>query len=102
MAKWTFLSSHGRVLLCISENPEARLRDIARLLDLTERSVYGIVNNLEEVGYLVKVRDEEDGRRNHYEIEDHLPLPEISDRTQAIGDVLKILNRPQRKPKAKA
>ncbi len=33
---WTFLTSHARVLLIISRNPEIRVRDIAALADITE------------------------------------------------------------------
>ena len=29
MEGWSFLSKHGRVLLCIAHDPGARLRDIA-------------------------------------------------------------------------
>jgi len=88
MTKWTFLSNHGRALLCIAHDPEVRLRDIATRLGLTERSAYGIVSDLAEAGYVVK---EKDGRRNHYQIQHHLPLPETPDRDQAIGDVLGVL-----------
>jgi hypothetical protein len=73
-----------------------RLRDVAASLDLTERSAYGIVNDLAEAGYIVKERD---GRRNRYQVQHHLPLPEAADRDQAIGDVLGLLTGevPQRK-----
>ena len=88
MGKWTFLSNHGRALLCIAHDPEVRLRDLATRLGLTERSAYGIVSDLAEAGYVVKERD---GRRNRYQIQHHLPLPETPDRDQAIGDVLGVL-----------
>lgn len=88
MSGWTFLSNHGRVLLCIAHDPEVRLRDIAAELGVTERSAYGIVNDLTKAGYIVKERD---GRRNRYQIEHHLPLPEATDRNQAIGEVLGVL-----------
>jgi hypothetical protein len=88
MAKWTFLSNHGRALLCIAHDPEVRLRDLATILCLTESSAYGIVSDLAEGGYIVKERD---GRRNRYQIQHHLPLPETPDRDQAIGDVLGVL-----------
>ena len=73
MPRWTFLSNHGRALLCISRDPEARLRDIAAELGVTERSAYAIVNDLAEGGYITKHRD---GRRNRYEITHDLRLPE--------------------------
>jgi hypothetical protein len=85
---WTFLTNHGRALLCIAHDPEVRLRDIASSLGITERTVYGIVNDLTEAGYVVK---EKDGRRNRYQVQHHLPLPESPDREQAIGEVLGVL-----------
>jgi Winged helix DNA-binding domain len=97
MTKWTFLSNHGRTLLCIARDPEVRLRDIATRLDLTERSAYGIVSDLAQAGYIVKERD---GRRNRYQIQHHLPLPEAPDRDQAIGDVLGVLTGNELKPKS--
>jgi DNA-binding MarR family transcriptional regulator len=88
MPEWTFLSNHGRVLLCIAGDPDVRLRDIAVDLAITERSAYALVNDLTKAGYVVK---EKDGRRNRYRIEEHLPLPELTDRELAIGEVLGVL-----------
>jgi hypothetical protein len=70
---WTFLTNHARVLLCIAHDPGVRLRDIAVSLDITERRAYGIVTDLTKAGYVVKQKD---GRRNRYQIQAHLPLPE--------------------------
>jgi hypothetical protein len=88
MPKWNFLTNHGRVLLCIAHDPEVRLRDIAATVAITERRAYGIVNDLTEAGYIVKQKE---GRRNRYEIQEHLALPEIPEREQAIGEVLDLL-----------
>lgn len=88
MSQWTFLSNHGRALLCIARDPDVRLREIAVDLGITERSAYALVNDLTEAGYVVK---EKDGRRNRYRIEEHLPLPELTDRELAIGEVLGVL-----------
>jgi len=88
MPRWTFLSPHGRALLCIARDPDVRLREIAGDLGITERSAYALVNDLAEAGYIVKGKD---GRRNRYRIEEHLPLPELTDRELAIGEVLGVL-----------
>jgi hypothetical protein len=88
MPDWTFLTSHGRALLYIARDPHIRLRDLATTLGITERSAYGIVNDLVDAGYVVKTRE---GRRNSYEIQRHLPLPELSSQDQAIGQVLALL-----------
>ena len=88
MASWSFLTNHARVLLCIAHDPGARLRDIAASVGITERSAFGIVTDLAEAGYVVKQKD---GRRNRYQIQAHLPLPEPASQEPAIGDVLALL-----------
>ncbi|MEU9107788.1 winged helix-turn-helix domain-containing protein [Streptomyces xanthophaeus] len=64
-APWTFLTSRARVLLTLARDPGARLRDVAATCVLTERTVQSIVADLEQEGYLTRVRE---GRRNHYRI----------------------------------
>jgi MarR family len=88
VAEWGFLTNHARVLLCIAHDPGARLRDIAASLGITERSAHGIIADLAEAGYVVKHKD---GRRNRYQIEAHLPLPEPGTREPAVGEVLAVL-----------
>ena len=88
MASWSFLTNHARVLLCIAHDPGARLRDIAAGVGITERSAFGIVTDLTAAGYVVKQKD---GRRNRYQIQAHLPLPEPASQEPAIGDVLALL-----------
>ena len=88
MTGWTFLTQHARVLLCVAHDPGVRLRDIAARLDITERTAYGIITDLVEAGYVVK---EKDGRRNRYDIQTHLPLPELAGRERTIGEVLAVL-----------
>jgi len=68
---WSFLTNHARALLFIAGDAEARLRDIAAAINVTERTAYAIVADLAEVGYVVKERD---GRRNRYHVQEHLPL----------------------------
>ena len=88
MEGWSFLTKHGRVLLCIAHDPGVRLRDIAASVGITERSAYAIVTDLAKAGYVVKQKD---GRRNRYQIQAHLPLPEPASQEPAIGDVLALL-----------
>jgi DNA-binding IclR family transcriptional regulator len=85
MAEWGFLTNHARALLFIAHDPEARLRDLAVSLDVTERTAYGIVADLTEAGYVVK---EKDGRRNRYHIQEHLPLRDSVSRERTVGEVL--------------
>lgn len=88
MGTWGFLTNHGRALLCIARDPDARLRDIAASLAITERRAHDIVSDLTEGGYVLKTKD---GRRNRYEVQAHMPLPEPNSRERAIGDVLNLL-----------
>jgi MarR family len=67
--------NYARVLMCIAHDPGTRLRDIAVRLGITERSAHGIITDLTAAGYLVRQKD---GRRNRYQIQAHLPLPEAS------------------------
>jgi hypothetical protein len=88
MESWTFLTNHARMLLCIARDPGVRLRDAAASLGITERSAHAIVTDLTAGGYVVKHKH---GRRNHYQIQAHLPLPEPASQEPAIGDVLALL-----------
>jgi hypothetical protein len=88
MEGWSFLTNHGRVLLCIANDPGVRLRDIAARVGITERSAFGIVSDLAAAGYAVKQKD---GRRNRYQIQAHLPLPEPASQQLTVGEVLALL-----------
>ena len=88
MERWSFLTNHARVLVCIAHDPGVRLRDIATELGVTERTAYGIVTDLTGAGYVVKHKD---GRRNRYQIQAHLPLPEPDSRERTIGEILALL-----------
>jgi hypothetical protein len=88
MTGLSILTSHARVLLRIAHDPAARPRDIAAGLDITERSAHGIVTDLTAAGYLIKQKD---GRRNCYQIQARLPLPEPATQEPAIGEVLALL-----------
>ena len=62
---WTVLSNHGHVLVSLTRDPDARMRDVAQAVGITERAVPQIVRDLVEQGYLLK---EKVGRRNRYEV----------------------------------
>lgn len=85
---WSFLTNHARVLLRIADDPGARLRDIAAALGITERRAYSIVTDLTAAGYVVKQKD---GRRNRYQVQAHLQLPEPASPERTIGEILALL-----------
>lgn len=61
--RWSFLTNHGQVLVCIAEQDDIRIRGIAARVDITERAVLRIIRDLERSGFLSHERI---GRRNHY------------------------------------
>ena len=86
--QFAFITNHGRVLLYIAAEPDARLRDIGAKLGITERRVYDIVTDLVLGGYVIKTKV---GRRNTYEVQDLLGTPESIEQARAIGDLVHIL-----------
>ena len=85
MGQWGFFTNHARVMICIAGDPGIRLRDLAAVLEITERSAYGIVTDLVDAGYVTKGKE---GRRNRYRVETQLPLPESIGRERTVGEVL--------------
>ena len=88
---WSFLTNHAQVLACIARDPSIRLREIGDSVGITERAVHRIVGELATAGYLTRERR---GRRSHYTIQTHLPLPDPLARDQKVGDLLRILTEP--------
>jgi predicted transcriptional regulator len=85
---WTFLSNHAHVLVTLARDPSARLRDVAREVGITERAVQTIVSHLEEAGILVK---EKEGRRNHYLINEEVPLRHPLAAHKTVGNLLNLV-----------
>jgi DNA-binding IclR family transcriptional regulator len=86
--RWSFLTNHAQVLLCIAQDPGIRLREIGEAIGITERATHRIVVELADAGYISRTRN---GRRNHYTIQSELPLPDRVAREQKIGDLLAVL-----------
>jgi hypothetical protein len=83
--KWTFLTNHAHVLVALARDPGKRLRDVALLVGITERSVQSIVADLEAADYLRRVRV---GRRNRYEVNAAGPFRHPAERDHAVGELL--------------
>ena len=94
-ARWSLLTNHGQVLAYVAADPDARLRDVAESVGITERTAAQIVNDLEQAGYLTKMRD---GRRNRYQIdcERTVKTPRLATMTvaQLLGLLLQALGQP--------
>ena len=89
--EFAFLTNHGKVLLLIANDPRIRMRDIAGLLDITERATQRIVAELDKAGYIERERD---GRRNRYTVSTHFPLGLPTQRDIDIRSLLAILPAP--------
>lgn len=88
MERWTFLTNHAHVLLCIAADPGVRLRDVAEKVGITERAAQRIVADLVEEGYLTRTRV---GRRNHYDLHPELPLRHPVEQAREIGALVSLL-----------
>lgn len=90
-AKWTFLSNHSHVLICLHQDPDLTLREVANQVGITERSVQRILSELEEAGYL---RRERRGLRNHYRFRTSAPLRHPIEAHCKIGDLIRMVELP--------
>lgn len=82
---WTFLSNHAHVLVCLARDPEARLRDIAAEVGITERTANAIVSDLEAAGVLSITKV---GRRNSYRLDRSARLRHPLESDKTVGDLL--------------
>jgi predicted transcriptional regulator of viral defense system len=87
--QWTFLSNHGHILVYVAAHPEARIRDVADSIGLTERAAQGILGDLAETGYLTVTRV---GRRNSYRINPDLPLRHPHEADHTVGELLAVFD----------
>jgi DNA-binding Lrp family transcriptional regulator len=87
---WRFLSNHTQVLLCVQRDPDARFRDIAEMVGITERAAQRIVADLIESGY---VESERIGRRNHYRVNTDVAMRHPAQEGHDVGELLRLLRR---------
>ena len=92
MSNWTLLSNHGHVLVCLSRDSDARLRDIATDVGITERAVQKIVRDLQQSG-MVSVS--KNGRRNSYRIHKKVKLRHELESQYTVGDLMQVVSKVQ-------
>ncbi|MDA9778094.1 winged helix-turn-helix domain-containing protein [Rubripirellula sp.] len=85
---WTFLTNHAHVLAVLHANPRMVLREVAARVGITERAVQRIVQDLEEEGFIERMRV---GRQNVYRILDQQPLRHPIEAHRKIGDLLNLI-----------
>ena len=90
MGNWTFITKHGLVLLYVSQNPQCTTREIADTINATERTVHRVLVDLEEEGYITRLRT---GRGNIYQIELESGLRHETTKNLVVGDLLYLLSK---------
>ena len=88
MAGFSFLTNHGLALLCIADDPRARIRDIAAAVNITERATQRIVADLIQAEYVERERE---GRRNVYTVREDLDIRLAAQRVIELGNLLGVL-----------
>lgn len=86
--QWTFISNHGHLLLALAQDPEARLRDLASRVGITERAVHRILAEMEMAGV---IRREKVGRRNTYSIDRRIKLRHPIEQHRSVGDLVDLI-----------
>jgi hypothetical protein len=89
-ARWTFFTNHAHVLFVLATTPNARLRDIAERVGVTERAAQRIVRELHDAGYL---EVEKIGRRNTYRIDPDHALRHPVEAHCTISELLELIAR---------
>ena len=87
---WTFLTNHAHVLLCITQDPQVRLTDVARMVGIGERAVHSITNDLVQAGYVTRSKR---GRNNVYEVNLDRPLRHPLESDHKIAEIFRPLTR---------
>jgi predicted transcriptional regulator len=90
MSNWTLFSNHGHVLICLSRDSHARLRDVAADVGITERAVQKIVRDLQQAGMIDVTKN---GRRNSYQIHLKKPLRHDLEKRSTLKDLIKVVNK---------
>ncbi|MFZ9628285.1 MAG: helix-turn-helix transcriptional regulator [Ilumatobacteraceae bacterium] len=86
---WTFLSNHAHVLVYLDRYPEARLRDAAAAVGVTERTVNAIVADLVAAGVVSVTKV---GRRNTYRLDTSVRLRHPLEAHTTVGELLRALS----------
>lgn len=88
MSQWTIFSNHGHVLVCLARDSDARLRDVAADVGITERAVQKIVRDLQHSG-MISVSKQ--GRRNSYRIENKTKMRHSLEAHCGIGALMDLV-----------
>lgn len=88
LRSWTFITNHAQILLAVARDPAATVVELAAAAEITERSAYRILADLQQAGY---VRRRKLGRHNVYEINPTMPLRDPTIENECVRDLLGLL-----------
>ena len=92
--RWSLFTTHAEVLLHIARHPDARLREIAGTVGISERGAHQIVADLVRAGYVRRARV---GRRNRYAVEAKRALRHSPVRHRRVSSIVALLEPEPRK-----
>jgi DNA-binding MarR family transcriptional regulator len=90
-AGWTFITSHGALLLEVARDSDATVKQLADRAGVTERQAHRVLADLVGESYIVRERV---GRKNRYRINDAAPMRHRSVAHRTIGEMLAVLQGP--------
>jgi sugar-specific transcriptional regulator TrmB len=88
LRSWTFITNHAQILLAVVRDPAATVAQLADTTEITERSAYRILADLQQAGY---VRRRKLGRHNVYEINPNMPLRDPTIENECVRDLLSLV-----------
>ena len=91
------LTNHALVMAVIAADPTVRVKEIAERVEVSERAVESLLNDLTDVGFISRRRV---GRRNVYEVHEQMQLRHPLVEHARVGDLLAALGpaAPAEKP----
>jgi DNA-binding MarR family transcriptional regulator len=87
--QWTFITNHAAVLTLLDRGDHLTAREIGADLNITIRTVYRIIQDLEQAGYLSKYKA---GRENRYLLNKSLPLRRENQRDIQVRELLEAIS----------
>lgn len=90
MAKWTFLTHHGHVLVALARDPQLTIDQLSAQVGITSRATAGILKDLVEAGFVVKGKS---GRNNTYVVHGDIPLRHPLNEMASVSDLLAIFDK---------
>jgi hypothetical protein len=84
---WTFLTNHAHVLIALTRDPSARVRDLAS-------DVQQILTDLEAGLVIRRIRQ---GRRNSYRVNPNVKLRHPLESAHRVGEILSLADKPPRR-----